>query len=56
MEGATFFYICAREKIPFLSIRAVSNKVESGNRDSWNISLALENLTGKIKEILLMLE
>ena len=55
MEGATFFYICARERIPFLSVRAVSNKVEPGNRDSWNISLALENLAGKIKEILLML-
>jgi futalosine hydrolase len=56
MEGATFFYICAREKIPFLSLRAISNKVEPRNRDSWNIPLALENLTEKLREILLMLE
>jgi futalosine hydrolase len=56
MEGATFFYICAREKIPFLSVRAISNKVEPGSRDSWNIKLALENLAGKMKEILLMLD
>jgi futalosine hydrolase len=28
MEGATFFYICAREKIPFLALRAISNRIE----------------------------
>jgi futalosine hydrolase len=56
MEGATFFYICAKEKIPFLSVRAISNKVEPRNRDSWNIPLALESLAEKMKEILLMLE
>lgn len=55
MEGATFFYICAREKIPFLSVRAISNKVEPANRDSWDIPIALENLRGKITELLLML-
>ena len=55
MEGATFFYICAREKIPFLSVRAVSNKIEPGNRESWNIPLALNSLAEKIKEILLIL-
>ncbi len=27
MEGATFFYICSRENIPFLAVRAISNKV-----------------------------
>jgi futalosine hydrolase len=56
MEGATFFYICAREKISFLGLRAISNYVEPGSRDSWNISLALENLAEKLKEILLMLD
>jgi futalosine hydrolase len=56
MEGATFFYICALEKIPFLSVRAISNRVEPGNRNSWNIQLALDNLEGKLKELLLMME
>jgi futalosine hydrolase len=55
MEGATFFYICARERIPFLSVRAISNKVEPRNRESWDIETALENLAIKIREILLML-
>jgi futalosine hydrolase len=56
MEGATFFYICCREKIPFLAIRAISNRVEMRDIKKWSIPLALNNLTEKIKEILLMLQ
>jgi futalosine hydrolase len=56
MEGATFFYICNREKIPFLSLRAISNRVESRNRSNWNIPLALENLTEKLNEVIKRLE
>jgi len=55
MEGATFFYICARERIPFMSVRAISNKVEPRNKDSWDIPLALKNLTIKMKELLLII-
>jgi futalosine hydrolase len=55
MEGATFFYICLMENIPFLSLRAVSNKVEVRNRGNWDINLALGNLSEKFKEILLNL-
>lgn len=55
MEGATFFYICTLEEIPFLAIRAISNKVEPRNRSSWNIALALNNLSEKLIEILLTL-
>ncbi|HKK42553.1 MAG TPA: futalosine hydrolase [Bacteroidales bacterium] len=53
MEGATFFYICLRENIPFFSLRAVSNIVETRNRSNWNIQLALDNLSEKLKDILL---
>jgi futalosine hydrolase len=56
MEGATFFYICAREKIPFVALRAISNKVEPRNRSKWNIKLALENLSEKLNEVLIILE
>jgi futalosine hydrolase len=52
MEGATFFYICAREKIPFLALRAISNRVEPRNRDNWNIAKAVDNLSDKLKEVL----
>lgn len=56
MEGAAFFYICTREKIPFLALRAISNKVETRNRSKWNITLALDNLSEKLNEVLIILE
>ena len=56
MEGATFFYICAMEKVPCLAIRAVSNRVEPRNRDNWNIPLALNNLADRLEDILLVLK
>ena len=55
MEGATFFYICSREKIAFLSLRAISNMVEIRNRNNWNIPLALRNLSGSLNEVVLTL-
>lgn len=56
MEGSTFFYICSRESIKFLAFRSVSNRVEPRNRDKWNIPLALNNLSEKLKEFILTLE
>jgi futalosine hydrolase len=56
MEGATFFYICARENIPFLALRAISNRVEPRNKSKWNIALALDNLSEKLNEIIITLE
>jgi futalosine hydrolase len=56
MEGATFFYICAMEKIPFLAVRAISNWVEPRDKTKWNIPLALNNLANKLEEILLVLK
>jgi futalosine hydrolase len=56
MEGATFFYICARENIPFLALRAISNRVEPRNKSNWNISLALDNLSEKLNELIIRLE
>jgi futalosine hydrolase len=53
MEGATFFYICRREKIPFLALRAISNIVEIRNRSNWDIKLALLNLAEKLNEVFL---
>ena len=53
MEGATFFYICSREYIPFLALRAISNKVELRNKKNWKINLALNNLSEKLIEVLL---
>lgn len=56
MEGATFFYICSREKIPFAAMRSISNKVGPRNREKWNIPLALRNLQKELESILSMID
>ena len=49
MEGAAFSYICAIEKINFLSLRSVSNLVGERDKSLWNIPLAIENLALSLK-------
>ena len=56
MEGAAFFYICSKEKVPFMGIRAISNRVESRNRYRWNIPLALDNLAAVLQEVIFTLD
>jgi futalosine hydrolase len=55
MEGAAFFYICSRENIPFLAIRAISNRVGPRDKSKWNIPFALENLSEKLNRFFSML-
>ncbi len=47
MEGAGVFYVCLLQDVPFIEIRAVSNKVEPRNIKNWNMPLAIMNL-GKV--------
>jgi len=56
MEGAAFFYICLRERIPFAALRSISNRVEPRNRKKWDIHLAVSNLSGKLRDFLIMVE
>ncbi|TAL63823.1 MAG: futalosine hydrolase [Bacteroidetes bacterium] len=56
MEGATFFYICTRENIPFLALRSISNRVEPRDKSKWNIPLALDNLSEKLNEVIITLD
>jgi futalosine hydrolase len=44
MEGAAFYFVCEREKVQSIQLRAISNYVERRNRDAWNIPLALRSL------------
>lgn len=44
MEGAAVAYVCQQFGVPWVQIRAVSNRVEPRNRNAWNIPLAIENL------------
>ena len=52
MEGAAIFYACLIEKISFLEIRAISNKVEPRNRENWNLPLAITRLNEVLLKIL----
>jgi futalosine hydrolase len=52
MEGAGFMFVCNEEKVPYVQMRAVSNFVERRNKNNWNIPLAIENLNGKVWEVL----
>ena len=51
MEGAAFFYVCAKEKIPFVALRSVSNIVERRARDKWNIPMAIDNMAVALEAV-----
>lgn len=48
MEGASFFYVSLIRRIPFLSLRSVSNYVEPRQKENWNIPLAITNLNAML--------
>jgi futalosine hydrolase len=48
MEGASFFYISLIKKIRFMSIRSISNRVESRDVSKWEFKRAIENLNTTI--------
>jgi futalosine hydrolase len=45
MEGAALHYVCLKEKIPFVQIRAISNYVTVRNKADWKIKEAIENVS-----------
>jgi futalosine hydrolase len=48
MEGAAFHYVCLLEKIPFLQIRAISNRIGERDKTKWNIKKAVFCLNEKL--------
>ncbi len=52
MEGAAFFYISLIKKIPFLSIRSVSNKVETRDTSKWDFNGSITSLNASIIKLL----
>ncbi len=51
MESAAIFYVALRKQIPFVVIRAISNKVEPRNKLNWNIDLAIGNLNHYLESV-----
>ena len=52
MEGASFFYVCLKENIPFMSIRSISNYVEDRNKEYWKMEEAIESLNKTVSDLL----
>lgn len=51
MEGAAFMYACLLAGVPFAQVRAVSNRVERRNRETWRIPEALSNLAAAVTQV-----
>ncbi|MGZ5255742.1 MAG: futalosine hydrolase [Flavitalea sp.] len=52
MEGAAIHFICLKENIPFIHLRAVSNTVGQRDKSKWNIKLAVQNLNNFTEQII----
>ena len=44
MEGAAAAHICTLYTVPFLELRAISNRVEDRNKDAWDIPRAVQRV------------
>lgn len=55
MEGAWLAYTCAMSRIPWISVRSVSNIVEPRNMKNWKITMALDSLEKKMSLLLELL-
>jgi len=56
MEGAALFYVCAMEKIPCVSLRAVSNFAGPRQKGCWDTDKALRNLATGLTQLLNILD
>jgi futalosine hydrolase len=52
MEGAAFAYTCRMANVRYAQVRAVSNRVERRNRESWAIDLAIRHLNDVASRLL----
>lgn len=52
MEGAALHYVCLRENIPFIQLRAISNYCGERNKKKWKIKEAIINLNDELKRII----
>ncbi len=48
MEGAAFHYVCLQQKVPFIQLRSISNKVGERDKTKWKIKEAIENLNTEL--------
>ena len=51
MEGAAAAHLCTLYDIPFLEIRAISNRVEDRNMAAWNLPLSIERVQKTVQSV-----
>jgi len=51
MEGAAFHYVCLQQKIKFLQLRSISNRVGERDKSKWKMKEAIENLNQELLKI-----
>jgi futalosine hydrolase len=56
MEGAALHYVCLMEKIPFLQIRAISNRLGDRDKSQWKMKEAIQNLNETLVNLIQKLE
>lgn len=52
MEGAVFHYVCLKEQIPFIQIRAISNLVGDRNKANWKMKEAIDILNFELIKVI----
>jgi futalosine hydrolase len=52
MEGAAFHYVCIKENIPFLQLRAISNFAGERNKPNWKMKESIAMLHEQLISIL----
>jgi futalosine hydrolase len=48
MEGAALHYVCLKENIPFLQLRAISNYVTRRDKSTWRMADAIASLNTQL--------
>jgi len=52
MEGAAFHYTCLQQKIPFLQLRSISNRVGDRDKNNWKMMEAIKHLNDELKALI----
>ena len=52
MEGAVLHYVCLLQNIPFIQLRAISNKVGERDKRRWMMKKAIANLNKELNVLL----
>jgi futalosine hydrolase len=52
MEGGALHYVCISESLPFLQLRAISNRVGDRDKTRWDFGSAIRNLNEQLVALL----